>query len=193
MSQRIVHALLVFGLLSGASLAAFAAKLEIKGLEVGASQREIVAQLEGLRCPVPDPPKPIDDCEYVRTNSWYPNVTLLNTLAEELVDRWQFHFVRGHLGKIVVVLPHSSFPVVRRALERKFGRPAMQQEEALQNRMGARFSGVVETWRDASASLTVREYDGSTESSAVTLTAPWFIDATRRESERRVKRRASDL
>ncbi len=179
----------IFGALGTQSATA----LELKGIEIGASQTAVTAQLEGLRCPISNPPKPADECTYVRRDTYQENVTALNTLADELVETWQFQFIDGRLGSMRIIVPHESFATVVSALVRKFGRPTEHREERMQNRMGAQYSGQALTWRRADGTLAAREYATSLDRSVIAIWAPWYLEKKQGYSERQIERRAGDL
>lgn len=171
---------------------AFAAAqaLELKGLTLGMKQADVVERAARGPCPVPDPPKAIDECVYLGTGA---NVTEFDTIAGEFVHKWQFGFADGKLGEVIVTFPHYSFREVRAALRSKYGIPRSTSRDTFRNRMGATFIGDRDAWGAGRDVLSAREYFGDVNTSAVVLSAGWFYEKHKAWRDRETKGKAKDL
>jgi hypothetical protein len=168
--------------------------LDLKGITIGMRQTDLVAKFEGLKCPLPESPKALDDCRYDRADHYQINITELNTIGGELVDSWAFRFADGKLGAVYVIFPHDSFSAVRLAMRGKYGPPRDVSKERFTNRMGALFVGETQRWGVGGEVLSLREYAASSiENSGVIFTAKWFNDRLSSEDEKASKSRAKDL
>jgi hypothetical protein len=171
-----------------------ATALDLKGITLGTSKDAIAKRFTGLRCGDGTPAGVVIECVYVRTRRDQPNITELNTLADELIESWSLQFADGRLGMIIVTFPHASFRPVQAAMRAKYGPPYSTSSERFQNRMGATAIGQKDAWGEPGKELlTAREYLGDLRTSAVVFSASWFMKRAQEGDGLEAQKRAKDL
>ena len=174
-------------------LSSLAQQLELKGLSPGMAKEALNTKMPDLKC-VPDAAsKSYSECKYLRQSIHQANVTELNTLAEELVESWSFEFIDDRLGRIVIILPISSFDAVVSALRIKFGAPTKSGKSIVQNRMGAKFESRQFTWSKNQQMLVATEFAGSLDDSAVVLLNQHYLNNLKRPANEEGRRRSKDI
>jgi len=76
----------------------------------------------------------------------------------------------------------------RQALKDKFGKPTSEAVHEYQNRMGAKFSGIVSKWETGAMALEIDQYGSSLDKFSVEITEP-----ARYKEYLAVRRRPSDI
>ncbi len=80
----------------------------------------------------------------------------------------QVDFFQGKLYRITATFYASSFTAMQEALTGKYGAPSVTAVE-YQNAFGAKFSGSVATWDNNVSTITLRQYGGTVEYSALVM------------------------
>lgn len=80
----------------------------------------------------------------------------------------QFEFFQGKLYRISATFYASSFTAMQEALTGKYGAPSVTTVE-YQNAFGAKFTGSVATWDNSVSTMTLRQYGGTVEYSALLI------------------------
>ncbi len=78
----------------------------------------------------------------------------------------QFDFYQGKLYRISATFYASRFTAMQEALTGKYGTPSVTAAE-YQNGFGAKFTGSVATWDNSVSTITLRQYAGSVDYSAL--------------------------
>lgn len=80
----------------------------------------------------------------------------------------RFDFFQGKLYRVTSAFYASSFTAMQEALTGKFGAPSITSAE-YQNAYGAKLTGKIATWDNSISTITLRQYGGTVEYSALVM------------------------
>jgi hypothetical protein len=189
-----LHVPIIAILLAASNTSALAQQLDVKGISLGMTRTQLQERFANLQCAPVMPTPPASMCSYVRVGP-APNVTELNSIAEELVIAWHFMFIADELGALSITFPTDSYAVVSRALREKFGPASNVRSVPLQNAMGATFDSSHYTWRRGKEFLVAIERHGRIDRAELLLTTDGFAKLYEAASQKVPSntRRAKDL
>ena len=168
--------------------------MDLKGVEMGTTKSDLDERFPNLRCTLLTRHHDAGRSSCVYEKTWLPDrqVGALNTLAEQIVDIWVFHFLNDRLVTITINFSEEAFPPISNALSDKFGKPVIKESD-VQNSFGAKFRQRELLWSTKNATLAVMRYAGDRKNSALIFADK--ADLKRQEVERSMKSksRAKDL
>jgi hypothetical protein len=84
----------------------------------------------------------------------------------------EYYFRQDHLDRIDGTLPSTYFDSVGKAIKAKYGDPSSARTESYQNRMGASFTGEVDTWESEKAVILFTQVGGDVDHSHLSIFNP---------------------
>jgi hypothetical protein len=115
------------------------------------------------------------------------------TIAGVPTELFLYHFVNGKLYKITVLFSHNNFGKVLDALKAKYGEPKGKTSRTYQNSYGAKFTGEVILWENATSAMLLHERADRLDSSQLTLVHQELAKIAADNIKSKVKPRTDDL
>jgi hypothetical protein len=163
--------------------------IDFRGVPLGATEAEFLAQLPGFHCRQP----------YRGTEHLADRICLPNTYA----DRRSFGgaetatmfatFIGDRLVGVSATFKESEFDTVRGALVEKFGAPTGVERQEFQTKGGLKAQNEIITWRRGSSVVVARRFGSSINESAVQYVDERTVGVAQSRAKEQAKKNAKSL
>ena len=166
------------------SLAAIAesATLELKGINLGDTKKQIVAKHKGLVC------QP-NSCTHLNYGHPHTTVPTLDTFASEHVKTWHFLFSKtGILESSRITMERVDSAHLLSILIEKYGSPQSRRTSEFKTVMGVKVAQVTADWKAGDTELTFTSPDSMITESTLDLTSASARTRRLKEFEQKIKK-----
>lgn len=166
-----VMTLAVFTLLAGGAVDA-ADPLEFKGVQMGASEKELIEKIRYDICSKDECSKTAPlECKTLKTRGAndsimgvcvVPEPTIIRnrlSIAGKTVKSAHFSLVDDRLVKISFKLFNFDFHQVTASLREKYGKPTFEKKISFTNRFGGAYDGMYYEWKIGGSFIKAHEYE----------------------------------
>ena len=170
--------------------------LELKGFKPGMSADDAKALMGPLATRCSKSKESIfTSCYYATKYSGrlYPQVELLESLANRRPISWLFQIDENQLASATVHLPTRDHEHIVKALTEKYGAPKSATKSTVQNRAGASFEQMETDWYLGGDLLRVRQRAGQIDEMSVMVVSTRSMERFQQESAEHAKKASKDL